>query len=123
MVIDRTASSTTLAFRAPPKDIQANVKSIVGDPPKPMSTMEIMLAIGQAVAGERERDRWQPMETAPKHGRFLAVVDGEVCVVSCGKTSHLPIEGFCLADQGPEDFDLCKPTVWQPLPEPPGGDE
>ncbi|ASP64434.1 DUF551 domain-containing protein [Sinorhizobium meliloti] len=66
---------------------------------------------------------WQPIQTAPKHGRFLAVVDGEVRVVSYGKTSHLPIEGFCLADQGPEDFDLCKPTAWQPLPEPPGGDE
>lgn len=26
------------------------------------------------------------------------------------------IEGFCLADQGPEDFDLCRPTAWQPLP-------
>ncbi|QND30844.1 hypothetical protein [Sinorhizobium meliloti] len=59
MVTDRTASSTTLAFRAMPKDIRAYVKSVVGDPPKPMSTMEIMLAIGQAMAWERERSARQ----------------------------------------------------------------
>lgn len=60
---------------------------------------------------------WMPIESAPKKaGRILAVVDGEVRVVSYGKTSHVPMYGFCLADQGPEDFDLCAPTYWMPLP-------
>lgn len=77
------------------------------------------LFVARAIQAERERDGWQTMETAPKDGRFLAVVDGEVRVVSYGKTSHVPIEGFCLADQGPEDYDLCEPTAWQPLPAPP----
>lgn len=62
-------------------------------------------------------NNWLPMTTAPQTGRFLASVDGEVRVVAWGKTSHVPIYGFCLADQGPEDFDLCKPQAWQPLPD------
>ena len=62
---------------------------------------------------------WQPIETAPKDGAILAVVDGRVRIVRFGKTSHVPLYGFCLADQGAEDFDLCKPTHWMPLPEPP----
>jgi len=55
MATDRTASSTTIAFRALPTDIRTSVESVGGNPPKPMSTMEIMLAIGQAIAGERQR--------------------------------------------------------------------
>ncbi|MDX0510669.1 hypothetical protein GOL87_26855 [Sinorhizobium medicae] len=55
MVTDRTASPATLAFCALPVDIRTFVESVVGSPPRPMSTMEIMLAIGQAIAGERQR--------------------------------------------------------------------
>ena len=64
---------------------------------------------------------WQPIETAPKEPRttILAMVDGYVRFVSYGKTSHIPIYGWCLADQVPEDADLCDPTHWMPLPEPP----
>lgn len=62
---------------------------------------------------------WKPIETAPKDGRFLAVVDNDIRIVAWGKTSHLPWHGFCLADQGVEDFDICDPTHWMPLPEPP----
>ena len=65
---------------------------------------------------------WQPMETAPRgerRKRVLGVVDGQVRVILWGKTSHIRMYGFCLADQGPEDFDLCEPTHWMPLPSPP----
>jgi hypothetical protein len=65
---------------------------------------------------------WQPMATAPKNGtRFIAIVNDAVRIVAWGKTSHVAWQGFCLADQGPEDFDLCEPICWQPLPEPPVG--
>jgi hypothetical protein len=77
----------------------------------------------ERAADEIERLRaamqWRPIETAPKRGVFLAVVDGAVRFVSWGKTSHVPMWGFCLADQGFEDYDLCNPTHWMPLPEPP----
>lgn len=63
---------------------------------------------------------WRDIETAPRDGkRFLAVVDDIVRIVSWGKASHIPLYGFCLADQGVEEYDLCKPSVWQPLPSPP----
>jgi hypothetical protein len=62
---------------------------------------------------------WQPIETAPKDRAFLAWVDDAIRVVRWGKTSHVPMYGFCLADQGAEDFDLCEPTHWMPLPPPP----
>jgi hypothetical protein len=59
---------------------------------------------------------WQPIETAPIDRHILAVVDGSVRVIRYGKASHIPWRGFCLADQGAEDFDLCEPTHWMPLP-------
>ncbi|CAO3358701.1 Lar family restriction alleviation protein [Azospirillum palustre] len=62
-------------------------------------------------------DGWRSMGSAPKDGtRFLAAVDDEWRFVRWGKTSHIPIYGFCLADQGPEDADLCSPSGWMPLP-------
>ena len=63
---------------------------------------------------------WQDISTAPRDGTcFLGVVDGSVRLVGFGKTSHLPWTGFCLADQGVEDFDICTPSAWMPLPAPP----
>jgi hypothetical protein len=62
---------------------------------------------------------WQKQadRRAPESGEsFLAVVSDEVRVVSYGKTSHVPMYGYCLADQGAEDFDLCAFDWWQPMP-------
>lgn len=77
-----------------------------------------------AVAALRDQDAWWPIgdpeHPAPRDGtQFLAVVDGLVRIVSWGKTSHVPLYGFCLADQGPEEYDLCQPTHHRPLPAPP----
>lgn len=62
---------------------------------------------------------WQPIETAPKNEHILAVVEGQVRCVRYCKTSHLPIVGWCLVDQGAEDCDLCEPTCWMHMPSPP----
>ena len=60
---------------------------------------------------------WQEMRYAPKDGTaFLAVVKGKVRVIQWGKTSHVPLYGFCLADQGVEEFDLCNPSHWMHMP-------
>lgn len=60
--------------------------------------------------------KWEPMESAPQDETLLAIVDGAVRLIRWGKTSHVPMVGFCLADQGAEDFDLCSPTAWMRLP-------
>lgn len=67
-----------------------------------------------------DRSGWHlTMETAPRNERILAIADGNVRVVMWGKASHISIYGWCLADQGVEDFDICHPTHWMPLPIPP----
>lgn len=60
--------------------------------------------------------QWRPISEAPKDRPIDAVVNGEVRIVRWGKTSHSPWVGFCLADQGVEDFDICAPTVWRERP-------
>lgn len=74
------------------------------------------------------REEWNfDMDAAPREQTLLGSVDGEVRLIRWTKTSHVPIYGWCLVDQGAEDCDLCKPSAWQPLPTPPassgGGDE
>jgi len=66
-----------------------------------------------------ELNAWQPIETAPKDRMIWGWVDGRKRLIKWGKTSHVPLYGFCLADQGAEDFDICHPTHWQELPEDP----
>jgi hypothetical protein len=71
-----------------------------------------------------EPSGWLPISTAPKDGtEFFAIVNGERRSVSWGKTSHVPIYGFCLADQGVEDYDICEPTMWHPYPALPEADQ
>ena len=60
---------------------------------------------------------WNTMNSAPKDRHILALVDGKERIVLWGKTSHVPMYGFCLADQGVENFDICEPTCWQELSE------
>ncbi|MQX97194.1 hypothetical protein GHK03_13880 [Sinorhizobium medicae] len=56
MIPDLTnASPETREFYSLPDDIRSTISAIVGNHPRPMSTMEIMLAIWQAIAGERQR--------------------------------------------------------------------
>lgn len=64
---------------------------------------------------------WKPISSAPIDGsRFLAthIKSGVVCVTWFGKTSHVPLYGWCEGDD-PEDIDLWEPTHWMPLPDPP----
>jgi len=63
---------------------------------------------------------WQPMDTAPRvesyKGNLLAIVEGAVRIIQWGRASHGGLTGWCLADQGVEEFFLCEPKCWQPLP-------
>ena len=45
----------TKSFHALPADVRARVEARVGKPPRPMSTMEVMAAMGQEIVAERER--------------------------------------------------------------------
>jgi hypothetical protein len=66
--------------------------------------------------------KWQPIETAPKDClQKLGFVDGRVRFIYWGKTSHVPLYGWNVADQGVENCELCEPSHWMPLPEPPNG--
>lgn len=73
-------------------------------------------AISAALAACDESP-WRSMESAPSEGEtFLAVVDGVVRKVAWTKTSHVPLWGWCLVDQGVEDRDFCEPSLWMPMP-------
>ena len=50
-----TYTDADTSFHALPADIRARVEARIGKPPRPMSTMEIMAAIGQEIVAERER--------------------------------------------------------------------
>jgi hypothetical protein len=81
-----------------------------------VSTEQMMV---RAILAERNRDRWQDINTAPKDGSIILI---------CGEAKN----GFFVADAkfsgwwmifSPEDDDytveLDEPTHWQPLPSPP----
>lgn len=64
-------------------------------------------------------DEWQPIESADKApGHRIEVMHcGRPRVAGWGKTSHMPWVGWCLADQGVENFDFIEPqpTKWRPV--------
>ena len=62
---------------------------------------------------------WRPIETAPKGELLIGYVGDAVRLIYWGKTSHVPLYGWNLADQGVEDCELCQPSHWMPLPQPP----
>lgn len=110
-------------------DLQSKVEEKIADGIRAdgwnLDRDELIASVGKALdawPALREALKWQPMETAPKDARILAVVRGQVRMVKWGKTSHVPIYGWCLADQGVEDFDICEPTGWIPLPPAPKED-
>jgi hypothetical protein len=66
-----------------------------------------------------ENAGWLPIEEATKDGtKFYAIVGGEQRKVMWGKTSHIPLYGWILIDQGDEDAALCEPTHFMPLDTP-----
>ncbi len=69
-----------------------------------------------ALAAPPAAGAWQPMNTAPSNCTLLGSVAGVVRLIRWGKTSHVPMYGWCLADQGVEEFDLCDPDGWQHPP-------
>ena len=97
------------------------VKATVTRSEGQFASLMIMRAALEAIAPMlgQGKDAWQPMDTAPRTGRILGVVEGCVRFIYWGKTSHVPIYGWNLGDQGVEDCELCEPTHWMPVPNPP----
>src|SRR5574343_930870 len=61
--------------------------------------------------------QWREIATAPKDGTHIfGMVKGERRIIAWGRSSHTKWLGWCLADQGVEDFDICEPTLWHPFP-------
>lgn len=86
------------------------------------SEVRQLFATPPANPAEPVQPQWLPIETAPKDkGCLIGLVNGSVRFIRWGKTSHVPMYGWCLADQGVEDFDLCDPTHWMSLPGAPKG--
>ncbi len=73
--------------------------------------------VQQEAAAAVPESGWRPIETLPPGVRahnetFYGLVEGIMRRCYYGKTSHAPIYGFNVSDQGPEDCDLCEPTHW-----------
>lgn len=70
-------------------------------------------------------EQWRPIKEASREpGKFIRVMHkGRIRTVGWGKTSHMPWVGWCLADQGAENFDLIcpQPTEFLPMPAPKRG--
>ena len=63
-------------------------------------------------------DRWLPIETAPKYGRFLAVMpSGVMSVIVWLEASHPDADGEGWYEHW--KFDPVDPTHWMPLPKAP----
>lgn len=65
---------------------------------------------------QEKRQEWRPISSAPKDGtRIMGSRDiHEARVTWWGKTSHVPLYGWCYGDD-PENIDLWEPDEWQPL--------
>lgn len=102
----------------------AGVELISNMPPPPATKAVEEIPSLEAAPSQRGSPEWRPIETAPKTGeRLLGFVAGQVRAITWGKTSHIPLYGWVLVDQGAEDCDLCQPTHWMPLPAPPSAND
>lgn len=93
-----------------------------------------LAALCREVLAQRERERWQPMATAPKDGReVLLLAERRAGVPGKMLVGHYMPGGYCIEDHPAIDegwyfwngsrFDnASKPTHWMPLPEAPTGD-
>jgi hypothetical protein len=62
---------------------------------------------------------WKPIESAPRDGTwFVGRKFGVELLTQWGKTSHVPLYGWCfvLSDYGDPDYDIWQPNEWRPLP-------
>lgn len=87
----------------------------------------------EAIADTLEAQQWQPMETAPKDGRYVLLSDGRtLCDVGIWMPKReaqvSALSGFVERMAIPEGWfngPRCrvKPTHWMPLPAPPATPE
>ncbi len=78
-----------------------------------------ILPIARAIMAERERDKWQPIETAPKDGTHIILprFGDEYFEVAGGEWRLNPKAG----EDGLNGFEawISNPTHWMPIPTPP----
>lgn len=84
-------------------------------------------AITQLV-GNIFKPSWQPIETAPKDGWFLAFRDNRIILCHWdddryATTKPKPFWGGSDYPRGMRFMRDCTPTHWMPLPEPPTGEQ
>lgn len=61
-----------------------------------------------------KRSKWLLIESAPQNGScFFGKKNGRKLVTWFGKTSHIPLWGWCHGTD-PENIDLWQPTHWAP---------
>jgi len=91
-----------------------------GSGEKPSDCPECLDAAVRAIEAAT-KDKWQPIETAPRDGTDIIVWDGDIVTITTwGKTAHVPLYGWLqVAWADPQDVDLMypQPTHWMPRPE------
>lgn len=66
-----------------------------------------------------ERERWQPVDSAPHRGRVLLFKDGKQYVGERCTNIDTGAVGWSIGELGDQRVILEAPTRWRELPEPP----
>lgn len=94
----------------------------------PVATKHVLAAVQSALLSTPnpgDADGWRAIEeiNVREGERFYAAEpEGDGWVVGVAvwcKTPHVPLYGFHFTEGDPENWNMCKPTLWQPLPAPP----
>lgn len=106
-----------------PEDIMQAARDLVGDYLDISDRRNAQLAkfVAKAILAERQRDQWQPIETAPKDGTIILVALHEWNDPANRHVFEVVSwAGDCWSS---EAYPIYPPTHWMPLPAAPKGGE